>query len=227
MKVYLFLLCKRATSNACQDQTSPCSLGPLWTPSSCVAVPSAVPVPTRMLPRVVDEVLGHLLEGQHQGIAKALVGHLFGQGHAHAQQPLFAGLAVYGVRRVAHAQSGVAPVFHEQGWAAQPARQEHEQAFFAARQALRVHLAHGPGLGQLVHQLVKAVHQLAQGGCAAQLGVGGDGGRGVVARGGACGCGRGGGHGETFGRKKRGAGQGRGHSVRGAGAGGVWVCGVG
>ena len=111
---------------------------------------------------VIDEVFGHLLEGHQQRLLKRLVMHLFGQRHAHAQQPFIARSRADGVRRVAHAQARVPPVLHEQLRAAQPARQEFEQALLAACEAFRVHLADAPGLGQFVHQLVETVCELLQ-----------------------------------------------------------------
>jgi len=78
---------------------------------------------------------------------------------AHAQHPFVAGLVADGVGRVAHAQPGVAALVCEQRRPAQPAGQKFKQALLAASQVFGVHLADGPGFGQLVHQRVEAVHQ--------------------------------------------------------------------
>lgn len=146
----------------------------------------AVVVSAGVFARIVDEVLGHLFEGQGQGFAEALVGYLLGQGQAHAQHPFVAGLVADGVGRVAHAQPGMAAFVCEQRWPAQPAGQKFKQALLAACQVFGVHLADGPGLGQLVHQRVEALCQPPQRRLAAQLEV-----RGLRCGRGGAGCGGG------------------------------------
>ena len=120
----------------------------------------------------IDHVVGHLGKCVNEPHTEIPIINLLGQGLRHAQHPLIALLRANGIRVVAHAKARMAFPGDVQRWPTKPARQKFKQVFFAAQEVFRMHLAHGVGLGQLVHQFVKTVGQALHGGGATQGVVG-------------------------------------------------------
>ncbi len=121
----------------------------------------------------VDQVVGHLGKFFNQVVTQFLINDLLGQRLRHAQHPLIAHGRTDRVRRMAHAQTGVAIFGDVRRRPAKPTREILKQVFCAAFQAFRVQLPHGIGFWQFIHQLIKAVYQALYAKRAAQGLVGG------------------------------------------------------